>query len=326
MKALEMSRASTTTQKVTKCKAKYSNGFTYEGVLDEMLRRSGFGSLFNESGITVYTGEWMDDKRHGNGTEYYDSKTINGAWKYGRLFEAQIVDTAMDIYEGAIDPDTLEPHGDGCLLCRSNSIYCGEWCQGALIKGTLAYSNGDVYTGNFRNRERNDFGKYKSVNGDTYIGTWKDNLPHGFGTCCLHRHPRPMNELNPPNNERLGNYIGYFRNGKRCGQGRMLLHGSSTDLRGYTYDGQWYDDLPHGSGRLESPQGSVCVSGIWECGVLKESTPLSQRIPNPAFRTAKFRKDNGFPSLSQSRSKAKTPSYCSVAEIVRSDDIISMTH
>ncbi|VDD81004.1 unnamed protein product [Mesocestoides corti] len=72
-----------------------------------------------------------------------------------------------------------------------------------------------------------------SVNGDTYIGEWKDNKKHGRG-------------IQKWKSKKLI-YEGFWQNGKRCGQGVLAVvekNGSHTKI----YSGMWKDDKRHGYG------------------------------------------------------------------------------
>lgn len=52
------------------------------------------------------------------------------------------------------------------------------------MEGELVLFNGDIFRGQFRNNLRY-FGMYWYKNGDTYEGTWKDDVKEGFGKLKL---------------------------------------------------------------------------------------------------------------------------------------------
>ena len=78
------------------------------------------------------------------------------------------------IYDG--DWKGGEPHGYGVEIYQ-NSKYDGEWRNGKKY-GFAKYKNflGNYYEGNIKNGLRDGEGYLVYKSGDTYRGTWKDNL------------------------------------------------------------------------------------------------------------------------------------------------------
>lgn len=67
----------------------------YEGELD-MGRREGQGVLYDEHGRWRYEGQWKDDCRHGEGTEYGDDRRLfRGRWQKDELVETLEVGGGM---------------------------------------------------------------------------------------------------------------------------------------------------------------------------------------------------------------------------------------
>lgn len=52
--------------------------------------------------------------------------------------------------------------------------------------GTLTYSNGDRYDGDFSEGKKNGQGIMTSPNGEKYDGEWKDDRRDGNGTAKPH--------------------------------------------------------------------------------------------------------------------------------------------
>ena len=48
--------------------------------------------------------------------------------------------------------------------------------------GTMTFSNGDKYVGEFKDDEYHGQGTYTYAKGDKYVGEYKDDKPHGQGT------------------------------------------------------------------------------------------------------------------------------------------------
>lgn len=75
----------------------------------------------------MYRGEWLNDKREGNGImEFDDGSRYEGEWKNDRR------------------------EGQGTKFYITGAIYKGEWKDGKRDgKGMMKYSNGDIFEGFF---------------------------------------------------------------------------------------------------------------------------------------------------------------------------------
>lgn len=131
------------------------------------------------------------------------------------------------------------PEGPGVMIYRDNSYFKGVWKSGAL----------------------NGFGLYISSDGSTYKGNWVNNLQEGYGVETW--------------NEGKNTYSGYFKRGKRWGQGSLELKDEGTSYKGdfenhlisgkglflwadgKSYDGQWKNDQMHGQGIFKWPDGRI---------------------------------------------------------------------
>ncbi|KAH3765703.1 MORN motif [Pelomyxa schiedti] len=131
--------------------------------------------------VTVYEGEWSNDKRHGNGTgRAPDTGTIwCGEWDHGAMTgkgrmligdqsryrdpggsyvgarendkfhgEGVGVWSNGDRYQGSWEND--KEHGIGTKRwARDGSSFTGVWARGVPVKGTMEWPNGDKFTGTF---------------------------------------------------------------------------------------------------------------------------------------------------------------------------------
>mmetsp|Transcript_39402 Transcript_39402/g.81822 ORF Transcript_39402/g.81822 Transcript_39402/m.81822 type:complete len:548 (-) Transcript_39402:132-1775(-) len=130
--------------------------------------------------------------------------------------------------------------------------------------GTLQWSNGDVYKGNFCRGVRQGAGSLTFGNGGgEYVGDWRDNLMHGTGT------------------RRFANgdlYTGPYVQGQRQGrQGRFyftngdlyvgdwhhnVMHGTGGRYyyhHGQRFEGDFVNGLRHGKGKLQRLDGSLDI-------------------------------------------------------------------
>ena len=102
-----------------------------------------------------------------------------------------------------------------------------------------------IYT--FTNKDSNYLiGKrMRTMIESTYVGEWKDGLPHGQGT----------------QTGVWGEYVGEFKNGKST-QGTAIHTNGDTYVGGFDYKG-----LFHGQGTFTMIDGTI-EKGIWQHGVL----------------------------------------------------------
>ena len=167
--------------------------------------------LVLEGGV-LYTGETFANVPHGEGRAEY----ANG-----------------DVYEGAWNRGQRE--GQGKLTCKNGDIYEGVFEKDKIKKGKSISHLGDEFEGTFYDDGRPRSGKGcvgldDDKNGfRIYTGEVSLGKEHGFG-------------------ERLYDdciYEGYFKMGKREGQGKLTWIGEKSG----NWEGEFKDDAPwNGSG------------------------------------------------------------------------------
>ena len=104
--------------------------------------------------------------------------------------------------------------------------------------GTITYSSGQKYVGEYRDDKPNGQGTWTYPDGAKYVGEHKDGNKHGQGT------------YTHPNGEK---YVGEFRDDKSNGQGTY------TFPNGQKYVGEYKDDKKHGQGTYTFPSGEKYV-------------------------------------------------------------------
>ena len=95
-------------------------------------------------------------------------------------------------------------HGKGHQLQTNGNLIYGLWKNDKIIHvWKIVYSNGDIYTGEFKHGTMIRSGKGKMVypNGNYYKGEWENDEYHGFGiykgpggpvnSCLLYTSPSP---------------------------------------------------------------------------------------------------------------------------------------
>ncbi|XP_062410075.1 MORN repeat-containing protein 3 [Sardina pilchardus] len=151
-----------------------------------------------------YTGEWLDNKKHGKGTQVWKKSGViyDGDWKYDK----------RDGYGtfSRLDPATND----------YKRIYCGEWKNGKKDGfGTHFYGENSWYEGEWNEGLRFGWGRMYYANGDTYEGEWLKDNHHGQGMLRLANENR---------------YEGGWRQGKKHGPGKFLYQ-----KKGQLYEGSW---------------------------------------------------------------------------------------
>lgn len=100
-------------------------------------------------------------------------------------------------------------------------------------RGTLTWSDGSVYEGDFKNGKRHGLGVLRASDKFSYDGYWISNAMEGRGTATY------------PNGQ---TYNGLFVNGKREGRGTLQF------VNGAIYEGRFRDDALEGQGTLKIPR------------------------------------------------------------------------
>ncbi|MDY6934614.1 MAG: hypothetical protein SVZ03_10395 [Spirochaetota bacterium] len=216
-------------------------------------------SLFIAGCVTItgeYTGHYLSDKRHGQGTCIYgNGDKYIGEWKDNKKHGQGIlyyVDGGK--YVGEWKDDKM--HGEGKLYYQDGRIFAGHWENDErLSHGILIWENGDKYIGDFIDDIRHGHGTYiyseeSRWAGNKYIGDWKEDRMHGSGTYYYADGSK---------------YVGQWENGAQHGQGTMLYsngdkyvgdwnndnrdgHGTYYYVDGKKYVGQWKNDNMYGDG------------------------------------------------------------------------------
>jgi hypothetical protein len=165
---------------------------------------------------------------------------------------------SSNIYSQCISGDCQ--NGKGTMIYSDGSRYEGNWSNGKCNGfGIETYSNGNRYEGNFINDLRSGKAKSFFANGDLYEGDYFDNSRNGYGKLTCSNGIRY--EGNWSNSKKNGfgvqiwpngdRYEGNWLDDKQNGQGRYYW------VNGSLYDGEFDDDNRTGFGKLTKKDGTI---------------------------------------------------------------------
>ena len=126
--------------------------------------------------------------------------------------------------------------------------------------------NGDKYIGEFKNGKRHGQGTYTFASGDKYIGEYKDGKYHE-GTYTFASGEKYVGEFKEGKYHGQGTttyadgekYVGEFKNGKRHGQGTYTFADGTTQ-RGYSLNDEFIPDICKGMGLTKGTESfGQCV-------------------------------------------------------------------
>ncbi|KAG8391472.1 hypothetical protein BUALT_Bualt01G0191300 [Buddleja alternifolia] len=140
-----------------------------------------------------------------------------------------------------------------------------------------AYSNGDVYEGEFHKGKCSGSGFYT---GDVYAGEWSNGQSHGCGIHTCEDGSRYVGEFKWGVKHGLGHY--HFRNGDRyAGEyfaDKMHGFGVYYFANGHRYEGAWHEGRRQGLGMYTFRNGET-QSGHWQNGILDVPSTQSTVYP-----------------------------------------------
>lgn len=151
----------------------------YDGAFVQS-QKSGNGTFTWEDG-SVYIGEWKNDQMNGQGIyTSHDNVVYTGSFENNRFkmgsccfsnstgeYQAQYNDFQIDNLKIDFTDGT---HYDG-----------GSGMEKLSGSGTMTFSSGDCYTGEYSDGYRNGKGVYTWANGDKYDGAWSNDGMTGSG-------------------------------------------------------------------------------------------------------------------------------------------------
>ena len=201
------------------CIKKYKNA-AYKGQVNlESRKREGFGVLLSD-GNRIYEGQWLADKRNGQGYETYKN---GGSYRGG--FKAN------------------KPHGKGIYTWANGEVYDGEWVHSCKTGfGVWRGLAADTYMGEWRDNKVWGFGVHQWQNGDKYEGEWARSLKNGQGTDFFANQDKYNGEYKDGKPDGYGQYkwksgaiyVGEFKQGMKHGKGKWKRDEKAEKSNQYT--------------------------------------------------------------------------------------------
>ena len=159
-----------------------SDDKVYEGEI-EAGRIQGRGTLAVRSQAYLYSGDFLDNCKHGHGSEVWgDGRKFEGEFEHD--LKAGFGEMTMadgSVYSGMFAADQFE--GFGVLTRPGKFVYQGNFNKGSQHgPGKLVFDSGDVYQGDFFRGQMHGKGLYLSArSGASYDGEWANGKQHGVG-------------------------------------------------------------------------------------------------------------------------------------------------
>lgn len=136
-----------------------------------------------------YTGEWMDNKKHGKGAQVWKKTGMiyDGDWRcgkregYGTLSKTDPeTKEYVRVYVGSWRNDKKE--GAGTCFYSPSAFYEGQWREDQRSGwGRMQYENGELYEGEWLKDKHHGQGLLLLANGNRFVGTWSDGQKNGHG-------------------------------------------------------------------------------------------------------------------------------------------------
>lgn len=200
---------------------------------------------FTFSGGATYLGNWLGNKRHGEGVQ---------VWPDGAKFEGQWVENVAD--------------GEGTFYHADGDVYQGQWrCDRAHGHGTYTHAEGSRYEGQWEYDKQHGEGIERWPDGAQYSGRYELGRKHGYGEFMWTDGSQYQGEFAENNIHGMGLYNwkdGRWYNG-HWSTNRMHGQGEFHWPDGRNYCGQYVEDQKQGIGIFSWPDGRTW-QGQWGAG------------------------------------------------------------
>ncbi|XP_047425224.1 MORN repeat-containing protein 3 isoform X2 [Mugil cephalus] len=148
-------------------------------------------TVYSVSG-NEYTGEWLNNKKHGKGTQVWKKPAAiyDGEWKFGKrdgrgTYSVLLPGSNKYTTQYCGGWKNGKKHGNGMYVYSNLAFYEGEWSEDDRSGwGRMYYENGDMYEGEWMKDKNHGQGFIRCANGNWYEGSWRDGKKNGNGKFC----------------------------------------------------------------------------------------------------------------------------------------------
>ena len=162
----------------------------------------------------------------------------------------------------------------GSRTSQNSYKYSGIYKEGKILKGTAIFPGGGKYVGEFKSDLPHGYGTFTFTDGSQYFGEWQDGKGDGQGIKTWNDGrkytgtfksdiPHGRGTFNYPDGSK---YVGEYKNGKRHGQGTLKYSNGETYI-GQFVDGSEYDNKDISSSEESNQNISDIVK---DCSKLKK--------------------------------------------------------
>ncbi len=136
-------------------------------------------SIVNERG-SYYKGQVKKGHPHGFGVMVFqDGDRWEGTWTNGTIDQYYRcifgAGSSYKYYEGGVDT-IFGKHGQGTLAWKNGDLYTGDWVRDKREgTGTMKCSDGSCYIGGWKKNKKNGKGKMQYADGRVYDGEWHED-------------------------------------------------------------------------------------------------------------------------------------------------------
>ncbi|VEL30736.1 unnamed protein product [Protopolystoma xenopodis] len=162
-------------------------------IANDKANKNGLRSTFYSVNKDEYTGEWKNNKRHGNifnsrGTYKWNSKGLmyEGDWINGKRHGFGVLSVIGEdmkhrkIYAGSWKNDMRDGFGENCY--SDKEFYEGEWTKDLRSGwGRMYCKDGSIYEGRWREDKRCGDGMLRLPNENRFEGSWLNDMKNGRG-------------------------------------------------------------------------------------------------------------------------------------------------
>ena len=158
----------------------HKNGSIYKGLFNHGVL-DGKGIYYYPEIEYEYKGDFKNMKKEGNGMEIFCGNIYTGEFRDDKKNgQGEMKIKNKDIYRGNFINDKY--NGIGCYIWSNKKEYNGNFVDGKMHgNGTLKWGENMYYKGGFNNGIKEGKAEFGFINGYNFFFNFKDDIPCGKG-------------------------------------------------------------------------------------------------------------------------------------------------